>query len=138
MPLGWIVRSAIVGAAVQVAVNVGGLVTLLSPLPPDPKSTVLLWVFILTGLADAGIIGYLLWVPPTPPAPPLPAHHLSRGAIKAGLYSGTLALIFTLVAIFILRVPLGLGFTTVTVLLGIFLLLTLVQDVVASVVVLRR
>lgn len=137
MPLGLLHRIAISVAAIEVAVNIVGLVVLFSPMLTSTKWSILLYVLLLTAASDLGMLGYLYWAPVAPqlPAPP---NHMTRRAIKGGIFSATVALIFSLMALVVLQVDLGLGYNVTIGLIAVFLLLTLVQDVLATIEVMRR
>lgn len=134
-------RLAIVFAATQVAADVVGLAALAMPMDPAAKWWVLIGVLAYTAIADVGLLAYLLWVPPTPAVAPaggaMPGHHMSRGSIKAGLYMSTLALITTILAIMILVTGVAGYWGTLGFLFAILLVIT-IQDIAASVAVLRR
>lgn len=146
MPLGFLHRLLIVGTMVEIAINFLGLLTLLLPVPPDVKQATILSVLTITAAWDLVTIGYLLWVPVAAAAPALavvggppaavPVHHMSRTAIKTGLVTATLALLFAVIAIVISYT--GVVGTSTALLVGIFLVLTLIQDCFTAGAVLRR
>lgn len=142
MGLTFLHRLLIAGTATQLFFDILGLSALLVPIDSDAKRTVVLMVLVVTLIWDVAILAYLHWTPVAVPVPaggaPPPAHHLDRGAIKGGIFSATFALLFALVALLALVVNLGLGYIATLIVVGVFLLLTTIQDSWTAIAVLRR
>lgn len=137
LPLGFVIRLLIVLTAVEVAADLIGLTALVATMDPNLKWWILIGVLLFTLAADLGLLGYLLWVTPAAPGAAPAPNTMSRASIKAGLYSGTMALIATLVAIFLLVTAIG-GYLFTMWAIGLFLVVILIMDISASVALLRR
>lgn len=120
--------------AIEVVADVVGLLVVV--LPIAAKQDILTVVLALTLLWDVGSIVALFVFTPLAPVGGAP-HPYTEARRRHGVYWGTIAAALTIIALYLVRVPMGIPVEILLLVLGAFLALITASDVVASYQLLR-
>lgn len=124
-------RAASSAVAVELFVDLIGIMALIFPLDPASRRIVITIVLAITVGGSLGSTAYGYWLNPAGAGFPTPRQ------IRGIIFGGTLGSLVGLMGLVLMWIPLGIPFTALMGVLWIILLASTVADIVAAINILR-